>query len=102
MIECTVAWAGPTEQFLWTVRLAPGATIADAIEAARALHEGRGTAAGGSVPWADAPTGVFGELRPRTAVVASGDRVELYRSLQADPKHERRRRARGVRPGSPR
>ena len=38
--------------------------------------------------------GVFGELRELSESVNSGDRIEIYRPLLADPKDARRRRAR--------
>lgn len=44
--------------------------------------------------WANAAgVSVFGEQRPARAPLADGDRVELLRPLQADPKEARRQRA---------
>lgn len=40
------------------------------------------------------PVGVFGHLVMLSNVVRSGDRVEIYRPLKADPKEKRRQRAR--------
>ena len=42
---------------------------------------------------------VFGVRVDRQTVLREGDRVELLRPLQADPKEARRRRAGGKRPG---
>jgi putative ubiquitin-RnfH superfamily antitoxin RatB of RatAB toxin-antitoxin module len=57
------------------------------------------TAAG----WADDPDtvayAVFGVRVDRQTVLQEGDRVELLRPLQADPKEARRRRAGAKRPG---
>jgi putative ubiquitin-RnfH superfamily antitoxin RatB of RatAB toxin-antitoxin module len=39
------------------------------------------------------PVGVWNEVKPRTYVVQSGDRVEVYRSLITNAKEARRRRA---------
>jgi putative ubiquitin-RnfH superfamily antitoxin RatB of RatAB toxin-antitoxin module len=39
------------------------------------------------------PVGVWNEVKPRTYVVQSGDRVEVYRSLITNAKDARRRRA---------
>jgi len=89
--RCVVAYATPERQHLWTVELAPGASIADAINAARAL------APEAVVPWDDAPVGIFGELRARADVPADGDRVEIYRSLPNDPRQVRRERVRQAR-----
>jgi putative ubiquitin-RnfH superfamily antitoxin RatB of RatAB toxin-antitoxin module len=44
-----------------------------------------------------AAVGVFGQLRALDAPLRDGDRVEIYRPLQADPKQARRERARGKR-----
>lgn len=38
--------------------------------------------------------GVFGKLKPLDANLHDGDRIEIYRALQADPMESRRRRAR--------
>jgi uncharacterized protein len=87
MKHCTVAFATPQRQWLWTVALDDGATVADALAAARSQ------ALGLEVPW-DADVGIFGELCDRAAVPLDGDRIELYRPLTADPKESRRARAR--------
>jgi uncharacterized protein len=86
MKRCTVAFATPERQWLWTVLLPDSATVAEAIERARAQ------AADIDVPW-NADTGIFGELCDRAAVPRDGDRIEIYRPLKADPKESRRARA---------
>ena len=86
MKRCTVAYATPEQQWLWVVTLPDSATVADALEQARAQ------AAGLDVPW-NADVGVFGELCDRAAVPREGDRIEIYRPLKADPKVSRRERA---------
>ena len=86
MKRCTVAYATPERQWLWVVTLPDSATVADALEQARAQ------AAGLDVPW-NADVGVFGELCDRAAVPREGDRIEIYRPLKADPKESRRARA---------
>jgi putative ubiquitin-RnfH superfamily antitoxin RatB of RatAB toxin-antitoxin module len=86
MKRCTVAYATPERQWLWAVTLADGATVADALEQARAR------VAGIEVPW-NADVGIFGELCDRAAVPRDGDRIEIYRPLKADPKESRRERA---------
>ncbi len=86
--SCVVAYATRERQFLWTVDLPAQATIADALQAARAL------ATGVDVPWEAAPVGIFGELRQRDDRPAEGDRIELYRPLAADPRERRRERVR--------
>ena len=86
MKRCTVAYATPERQWLWVVTLPDGATVADALEQARAQ------VAGLDVPW-NADVGIFGELCDRAAVPRDGDRIEIYRPLKADPKESRRERA---------
>ena len=44
--------------------------------------------------WAQAAgVGIFGQKVPMRSVLEAGDRVELWRPLQADPKEARRQRA---------
>ncbi len=81
-----MAYATLERQYLWPVNLAPEATIADALAAAR-LSANLET-----VPWDEAPVGIFGELRERTDVPQHGDRIELYRPLASDPRQRRRER----------
>jgi putative ubiquitin-RnfH superfamily antitoxin RatB of RatAB toxin-antitoxin module len=81
-----VAYATRERQYLWPVELAPGATIGDALAAAR-LAANLDT-----VPWDDAPVGIFGEFRERTDVPQEGDRIEIYRPLASDPRQRRRER----------
>ena len=91
MKRCLVAYATARGAQLWTVELAEEASIADAINAARAL------APLADVPWEDSPVGIFGELRARTDVPGNGDRIEIYRRLPHDPREQRRERVRQAR-----
>jgi uncharacterized protein len=91
MKRCSVAYATPERAYLWTVDLAPHASIADALRAARALAPLE------NVPWEGSQVGIFGEVRARTDVPADGDRIEIYRSLANDPRQERRERVRKAR-----
>lgn len=85
--HCIVAYAGLEHQYLWPVSLAPEASIAQAIEAARRQAPGE------DVPWDSAPVGIFGEPRTRADVPRDGDRIELYRPLRDDPRARRRVRS---------
>ena len=87
MKTCVVAFATAGQQWAWPVSLTDGATVADALDAARAQSQEL------EVPW-DADVGIFGELCERSAVPRDGDRIELYRPLKLDPKESRRERAR--------
>jgi uncharacterized protein len=86
--RCLVAYATAGQQFLWPVELAAEATVADVIAAAR---KQAGELA--EVPWDAAPVGIFGELCERTHRPQDGDRIELYRPLNSDPRDRRRARA---------
>ena len=63
------------------------ATIADALAVAREHEAVKRAIDAASV------FGVWGKCRPSTYTLREGDRVEIYRALQADPKVARRRKA---------
>ena len=89
--HCVVAYTTRDEQLLWTLELPEGATVGEAIAAAREL------AKRDDVPW-DAPNvGIFGLACGRDDVPANGDRIEIYRPLAADPRERRRERVRSQR-----
>ena len=90
-MRCVVAYATRERQYLWNLELPPRATIAEALAAARRIAERESAGLDPSV-WEAAPVGVFGEPRTRAAHLQDGDRVELYRPLQADPRARRRAR----------
>lgn len=80
-----VAIALPEGQEVVALELAPGATIAQALE--------RADVAGRYPALAVADTGLWGRRRPPGTVLREGDRVEVYRPLKADAKALRRARA---------
>ncbi len=89
-----VIYAKPGEQFVAVVDVEYGATIADAIAAAKSTY---------GFPPLDISllrVGIFGTLAEPQTLVADGDRVEIYRALQFDPMQSRRRRAAKKKPGS--
>lgn len=91
--RCVVVYATRARQYLWTVELPEEATIAGALAAARVLAAG--DPGGADAPaWDTAPVGVFGELRRREERCADGDRIEIYRPLQRNPRERRRERVR--------
>ena len=59
------------------------------VEAALRLAACEGS---GAVPPRGLSAGVWGQRRPPQAVLADGDRLELYRPLKVDPKRARRER----------
>jgi putative ubiquitin-RnfH superfamily antitoxin RatB of RatAB toxin-antitoxin module len=94
-----VAYATHDHQYLWTVDLPIEATVAEALSTARGFAANTRTTRGTSgeiqqIPWDTAPVGIFGELCDRQAVPADGDRIELYRPLQSDPRERRREKVR--------
>jgi len=95
--RCTVAFALPERQYLWSVELPAGAPIAEALAAARSQAP---AALAAQVPWDSAAVGIFGELRSRSDSCADGDRIEIYRPLGGDPRARRRERVERERPGA--
>lgn len=88
MIRVLVALAFPGRQEVLEIELPEGGTVGDAIAAAKL---------GERFPGIDAGTlevGVWSRVASAATVLREGDRVELYRALNADPKDARRARAR--------
>ena len=88
-----VVYALPGEQVLFTVMLPPGSTIRDALERSGISERFP------DVDFSSCRVGVFGKVRSRDSALADGDRVEIYRVLNAEPKEARRARVRQRRPG---
>ena len=91
-LRVSVAFALPDRQEVVELELAEGATVADALAAARVAERMPGDAEGGFA------VGVWSRQRDPATKLRDGDRVEVYRPLQADPKASRRRRAAGTAP----
>ena len=82
-----VVFALPERQVLLTVNLKDGATVADALEASRIARQ---------FPDEDLDalqTGLWGQPVDRDRPVKDGDRVELFRPLEMDPREARRLKA---------
>lgn len=84
-----VAVALPGRQDVVEVELEEGASVARALEVARVAERHPGLALD--------VAGVWGRRRDPGFVLRDGDRVEVYRPVQADAKAMRRARA-GLRP----
>lgn len=82
MLRVRVVLAWPHRFLEREVSLEAGATVADAVRAAALGHEDE-----------VAGLAVFGTVVAPSAPLRDGDRVELLRPLQLDPKEARRRRA---------
>jgi uncharacterized protein len=75
------------------VTLPPGATVREALCAAGVLPQApapSGSAAAGS---GRLDIGIFGQRCTPETMLRDGDRIEVYRALDLDPKEARRRRA---------
>jgi putative ubiquitin-RnfH superfamily antitoxin RatB of RatAB toxin-antitoxin module len=75
-----------------TLRLSPGATLADAVRLSGLLLEVEGLA--GHASRGELQLSVWGRRREPTALASAGDRIELCRPLTVDPKEARRLRYR--------
>jgi putative ubiquitin-RnfH superfamily antitoxin RatB of RatAB toxin-antitoxin module len=90
-IRVEVAHARPERQWLVSLELPAGATLAEAIAASGLCELVPGLEAG------EGMVGIWNRVRPLDSRLNDGDRVEIYRPLRADPKEARRRRARDSR-----
>ncbi len=80
-----VAFAMPGRQVLIPLTVPAGTTAIEAIRRSGVLER---------FPGIDTSSiGVFGRLCAPERVLAAGERVEIYRPLQADPKEVRRKLA---------
>lgn len=96
VIRCSFAAAWPQWQGVIELELEPSATVTMALRAARKLLAETSDELAGfltDAAWEQGAVGIFGELCERERVLVEGDRVELYRPLQVDPKAARRHRA---------
>jgi uncharacterized protein len=76
-MKIEVVYALPQAAEVVSVQLPAGATVGDAVAASGLQGEAYG---------------VYGKKVSRSCLLKDGDRVEIYRPLQADPKEARRRR----------
>lgn len=86
-IDVEVVFGIPEQQRLVSLKLQPGATVADAIEKSGLAGEFT------SYDLSSLSVGVWGQLTSWDTVLSAGDRVEIYRPLQLDPREARRRLA---------
>lgn len=86
-IHIEVAYARPERQEIVELKLPPGCTVQQAVEASGLLQRHP------EIDLAKAKVGVYGKLARLDTVVREKDRVEIYRPLIADPKEVRKQRA---------
>ena len=87
-VRVEVVLALPARQEVVPLSLAEGATVADAVAASGLRERFAG------LDWARATYGIWSRACPPHRTLREGDRVEIYRPLAADPKDQRRTRAR--------
>jgi putative ubiquitin-RnfH superfamily antitoxin RatB of RatAB toxin-antitoxin module len=86
-IRVQVCYAKPDQQILRDLLVPQGTTVEDAIRRSGVL---------GDAPETDLTAcriGIYGKLKTLDTALRDQDRVEIYRSLIADPKESRRKRA---------
>jgi putative ubiquitin-RnfH superfamily antitoxin RatB of RatAB toxin-antitoxin module len=88
-LEIEIVYAHAVEQTIVRVSVAAGTTVQEALERSGML---RCIPAGAVVAY-----GIFGRRVSPDHRLADGDRIECYRSLQADPRAARRARAKSRR-----
>ena len=82
-----VAYALADKQSLISLEVEEGSTLKEAIEASGILDEYR------DIDLSTNRVGIFSKLATLDTVLREKDRVEIYRSLIADPKKVRKERA---------
>ena len=87
-IDIEVAFALPDRQWRKVLRLPPGASVRQAIDASGLLEALDGMVVD------DEHVGIFSRPVTLATTLRDGDRVEIYRPLTRDPKDTRRLRAR--------
>ncbi len=89
--RCLLALDAAGGPLLIQVELAVDATVEGALSQARTAMRPDGPAA--AIDWDGAAVGIWGQRCGRATVPRDGDRIEVYRSLPADPRERRRQRA---------
>ena len=86
-ITVEVVYALPEKQYLYSVEVPEGSTVEQAILASGLLELRT------DIDLAKNKVGIYSRAVKLHDVVQSGDRIEIYRPLIADPKELRRQRA---------
>ncbi len=86
LLAVEVCFALPEKQFSCRLEVPAGSSLHEVVLQSGILAQCP------QIDWGRAKIGVFGKRREPTDVVESGDRVEIYRELLADPKIKRRER----------
>ncbi|MGB5245227.1 MAG: RnfH family protein [Woeseia sp.] len=86
-LQIEVVYAEPARQALIDLSLDDGATVADALKASGIAEKFP------DVDFALAELGIWGRRVDRSQRLQDGDRLEIYRPLQMDPRDARRQLA---------
>jgi putative ubiquitin-RnfH superfamily antitoxin RatB of RatAB toxin-antitoxin module len=86
LIAVEVAYATPSEQQIIAIEIKAGATVEQVIAQSKLL----GTFL--EINLSTNKVGIFGQVVELNQVLQRGDRVEIYRPLQVDPRLARRER----------
>lgn len=87
MINVEIAYAKPEKQTLISISVAENCTVSEAILQSGILAECL------EIDLKTANVGIFSKACALNQFVQDGDRIEIYRALQIDPKAARRERA---------
>lgn len=87
MLQVEVAYALPEEQHIFALEVPAGTTAEQAVRQSGVLERFP------DIDLSKQKLGIFGKLNKLNYVLRAGDRVEIYRSLIADPKEVRKQRA---------
>ncbi len=88
-LQVEVVYALPRQQTVLSVHVMPGSTVGEALEASGLLERHP------EIDLSQQYVGIFGQITGLDAPLSDGDRVEVYRPLQIDPKEARRQRTGG-------
>lgn len=86
-ISVEVTYALPHQQEVVSLKVRSGATVSQAIEQSGILEDFP------EIDLATVKLGIFGKQTKLDVVLRDKDRIEIYRSLIADPKEVRKKRA---------
>ena len=82
-----LCYALPEQAVVIDLDIEPGCTLEQAISQSGLLTQFP------EIDLTQNKIGIYGKLKPLDTVARDGDRIEIYRPLQADPMESRRRRA---------
>jgi len=86
LLRVEVVYALPDQQVMTLLEMEEGASVREAIESSGILRQFP------EIELVQGRVGIFGKPVDPNSLLRDGDRVEIYRSLEADPKETRRRR----------